>query len=58
MSSILEEVLSTNAKYVAEFGDKCNLPMPPGKRFATLIQISISSHIFLLLLEKVRMRGI
>ncbi len=36
MSNIVEEVLSANAKYVAEFGDKCNLPMPPGKRFAIL----------------------
>lgn len=36
MSRVLEEVLAANAKYAAEFGDKGNLPMPPGRRFAIL----------------------
>ena len=36
MSKILEEVLSANAKYAENFGDKSNLPMPPGRRFAIL----------------------
>ena len=36
MSKILEEVKSANAEYVAEFGDKGNLPMPPGRQFAIL----------------------
>lgn len=36
MSNIVKEVLSANAKYIAEFGDKGNLPMPPGRRFAIL----------------------
>ena len=29
MSKIVEEVLSANAEYGAEFGDKGNLPMHP-----------------------------
>ncbi|MDQ6653434.1 MAG: carbonic anhydrase [Acidobacteriota bacterium] len=36
MSEILEEVLAANAKYAENFGDKSNLPMPPGRRFAIL----------------------
>lgn len=36
MSNIKEEVLSANAVYAAEFGDKGNLPMPPGRGFAIL----------------------
>lgn len=36
MSSILEEVLSANEGYVSDFGDKANLPMPPGRHFAIL----------------------
>lgn len=36
MSKILEEVLAANADYAADFGDKANLPMPPGRRFAIL----------------------
>ena len=36
MSKIIKEVLSANAEYVAEFGDKGNLPMPPGRNFAIL----------------------
>ena len=36
MSNIKEEVLSANAAYAADFGDKGNLPMPPGRGFAIL----------------------
>ena len=36
MSTIRDEVLAANAAYAAEFGDKGNLPMPPGRRFAIL----------------------
>lgn len=36
MSNIVKEVLSANATYAADFGDKANLPMPPGRQFAIL----------------------
>ena len=36
MSRILEEVLSANEKYAANFGDKSELPIPPGRQFAIL----------------------
>ena len=36
MSQILDEVLAANAAYVSDFGDKGNLPLPPGRRFAVL----------------------
>jgi carbonic anhydrase len=36
MSKVLEEVLAANASYANSFGDKTNLPMPPGHRFAIL----------------------
>ncbi len=36
MSKILEEVIAANDEYVANFGDKGNLPMPPGRHFAIL----------------------
>ncbi|MGR9105295.1 MAG: beta-class carbonic anhydrase [Gammaproteobacteria bacterium] len=36
MSQILDEVLTANRSYVATFGDKGNLPMPPGRHFAIL----------------------
>ena len=36
MSRILDEVLAANNDYVANFGDKGQLPMPPGRRFAIL----------------------
>ena len=36
MSRILEEVLSSNEKYAANFGDKSELPIPPGRQFAIL----------------------
>ena len=36
MTKAHDEVLKANAAYAAEFGDKANLPMPPGRRFAIL----------------------
>ncbi|OOG28092.1 carbonic anhydrase [Thioalkalivibrio denitrificans] len=36
MSQVVKEVLSANADYAANFGDKGKLPMPPGRRFAVL----------------------
>src|SRR6476660_2789839 len=36
MSTILDQVLDANKAYAANFGDKGNLPMPPGRRFAVL----------------------
>lgn len=36
MSKIVDEVLQANAEYVANFGDKGELPLPPARRFAIL----------------------
>ena len=36
MSNIVEEVMAANAEYVVDFGDKGDLPMPPGRHFAIL----------------------
>ena len=36
MSRVVDEVMAANADYVASFGDKGNLPMPPGRQFAIL----------------------
>lgn len=36
MSKIVEEVTSANADYVAEFGERSDLPMPPARQFAIL----------------------
>lgn len=36
MSKVLEQVLAANADYAAEFGNKGDLPMPPGRHFAIL----------------------
>ncbi|GAB4353168.1 MAG: carbonic anhydrase [Gammaproteobacteria bacterium] len=36
MSKVLDEVLAANEAYAADFGDKGNLPMPPGRHFAIL----------------------
>ena len=36
MSDILNDVLSANRDYVDDFGDKGELPMPPGRNFAIL----------------------
>jgi carbonic anhydrase len=35
-SKIVSEVMDANAKYVAEFGDKGSLALPPARRFAVL----------------------
>ena len=35
-SQIVQEVENANAKYVASFGDKGKLALPPGRRFAVL----------------------
>ena len=36
MGDLLKEVLAANEAYAGDFGDKANLPMPPGRRFAIL----------------------
>jgi carbonic anhydrase len=36
MSQVAKEVLAANAAYSSDFGDKGNLPMPPGRHFAIL----------------------
>ena len=36
MSTILTEVLAANAAYAQAFGDKSELPLPPGRHFAIL----------------------
>ncbi len=36
MSTVRDEVLAANAAYAAAFGDKGQLPMPPGRQFAIL----------------------
>lgn len=36
MSNIVKEVISANKTYSADFGDKGELPMPSGRRFAIL----------------------
>ena len=36
MSKVVEEVIDANNQYVADFGDKGDLPMPPGRQFAVL----------------------
>ena len=36
MSTIHDEVMTANASYAEDFGDKANLPMPPGRHFAIL----------------------
>ena len=36
MSKVLEEVLAANARYVASFGDKGKLALPPARKFAIL----------------------
>lgn len=36
MGDVLKEVLAANEEYASDFGDKANLPMPPGRRFAIL----------------------
>ncbi len=36
MSNVVKEVVAANESYAADFGDKAQLPMPPGRRFAIL----------------------
>ena len=36
MTKVLNEVLAANARYAGDFGDKSELPIPPGRRFAIL----------------------
>ncbi|MDB5080598.1 MAG: carbonic anhydrase [Chloroflexi bacterium] len=36
MSQIRDEVLAANAEYASNFGEKGNLPLPPGRKFAVL----------------------
>lgn len=36
MSQVLSEVLAANEAYVSNFGEKGELPLPPGRRFAIL----------------------
>jgi carbonic anhydrase len=36
MTKVLKEVMAANAGYVADFGDRSKLPIPPGRRFAIL----------------------
>jgi carbonic anhydrase len=36
MTKVLNEVLAANARYADDFGDKSELPIPPGRRFAVL----------------------
>jgi len=36
MSDILQEVLTANQRYAADFGDKAKLAMPPARHFAIL----------------------
>src|SRR5271156_2240416 len=35
-NTVLDEVLAANAQYVASFGDKGDLALPPARRFAVL----------------------
>ena len=36
MTNIVEEITKANEDYVSDFGEKGNLPMPPGRQFAIL----------------------
>jgi carbonic anhydrase len=36
MSAVHEEVLAANQAYAESFGEKAQLPMPPGRRFTIL----------------------
>lgn len=36
MSDLVHEITTANGQYAANFGDKGDLPMPPGRRFAIL----------------------
>ena len=44
MSKVLSEVLQANEKYVASFGDKGKLALPPARRFAILTCMDARLH--------------
>jgi len=44
MSSVLREVLQANEKYVANFGEKGKLALPPARRFAILTCMDARLH--------------
>ena len=44
MSNVLKEVLSANEKYVAGFGEKGKLALPPARRFAILTCMDARLH--------------
>ncbi len=44
MSNVLKEVLAANEKYVANFGDKGKLALPPSRRFAILTCMDARLH--------------
>lgn len=44
MSSVLDEVLKANEQYVAGFGNKGKLPLPPARRFAILTCMDARLH--------------
>jgi hypothetical protein len=41
---VLQEVLAANEKYVASFGDKGKLPLPPARQFAILTCMDARLH--------------
>ncbi len=44
MSKVVDEVLAANARYVAAFGDKGKLPLPPARHFAILTCMDARLH--------------
>ncbi|ACD84423.1 beta-class carbonic anhydrase [Candidatus Methylacidiphilum infernorum] len=44
MSQNYEEILKANVQYAATFGEKANLPMPPGRRMAILTCMDARLH--------------
>src|SRR5450432_1052369 len=44
MRKVLDEVLAANQRYVASFGDKGKLPMPPARKFAILTCMDARLH--------------
>ncbi len=44
MGTVLSEVLSANEKYVASFGDKGKLALPPARQFAILTCMDARLH--------------
>ena len=43
MSKVVDEVSSANADYVANFGDKGDLPMPPGRHMRLPIPLYLGN---------------